>query len=65
MAGMDPVLLSPGQDETPDKYCASCGLRDQARSFQNLALESWKTPTAEAWLPEVRKLLAKVQETNH
>lgn len=65
MAGRDPVALSPGQDETPFKYCAICGLQDQARSFQHLAVGSWKTPAAEAWLPEVRKVLARVQEINH
>lgn len=63
MAGRDPVALSAGQDETPDEYCANCGLQDQARSLQHLAVGSWKTPTAE--LPEVRKVLARVQETNH
>lgn len=46
MAGRDPVALSPGEDETPFKYCATCGLQDQARSFQHLAVGSWKTPTA-------------------
>lgn len=52
MAGRDLVALSPGQDEAPDKYYASWGLQDQARSFQNLAVESWKAPAAEAWLPK-------------
>lgn len=65
MAGRDPVALSPGQDETPDKSCASCGLQDQARSLQHLGVGSWKTPTVEVWLPEVRKVLAGVQEKKH
>lgn len=64
MAGRNPVVLSPVRMRLHTSS-ASCGLQDQAKSFQNLALESWKTPTAGAWLPEVRKLLAKVQVTNH